>query len=297
MATGNTAARPFLACEISADRVIAARAARMRDLVEAHTSRSLPAGAVTPSLGAANITDAPALTAVIAEALGTLAGRSRDVIAILPDAAVRVALLEFDQLPANQNEAAGVIRFRLKKSLPFDVEKATVSFHAWRHEQPIRVVASVMLTSVLEEYERVFVDAGYSPGVVIPSTLAALGALEAGGPALIVKVSPLATTLTIADRDQLRLFRTLESAAVNSDPERLVEEIHPSLVFYQDHYGAEIERVLIAGGASASSLRPAFGSQIEARIEDLVPERYVGGSLGSGASAGALAGAVGALLG
>ncbi len=54
----------------------------------------------------------------------------RDVIGVLPDAAVRVVLLDFDTLPAKPEEAEGVVRFRLKKSLPFDVEKAKVSYHA-----------------------------------------------------------------------------------------------------------------------------------------------------------------------
>ena len=42
------------------------------------------------------------------------------MIAIVPDAAVRVMLVEFDTLPSDHEEALGVVRFRLKKSLPFD---------------------------------------------------------------------------------------------------------------------------------------------------------------------------------
>ena len=43
---------------------------------------------------------------------------------------MRVVLLDFDTLPSNPAEAEGVVRFRLKKSLPFDVDKAKVSYHA-----------------------------------------------------------------------------------------------------------------------------------------------------------------------
>ena len=63
------------------------------------------------------------------DTLGQLSGRSRDVIALLPDAAVRVVLLDFETLPTKPQEAEGVVRFRLKKSLPFDVEKAKISYH------------------------------------------------------------------------------------------------------------------------------------------------------------------------
>ena len=36
-----------------------------------------------------------------------MAGRTHDVIAVVPDAAVRVVLLEFDTLPTDSEEAAG----------------------------------------------------------------------------------------------------------------------------------------------------------------------------------------------
>src|SRR5262245_11659696 len=122
-------ARPMLACEVCSDRVIAARVNESGEYVEIHTSRALPPGMLTPSLTGSNIGDPSVLGAVLADALGALSGRFRDVIAVLPDPAVRVVLLDFDALPDDQEEAIGVIRFRLRKSLPFDVEKAVISYH------------------------------------------------------------------------------------------------------------------------------------------------------------------------
>ena len=116
----------------------------------------------------------------IRETLNSLGSHSRDVIALLPDAAVRVVLLDFETLPSNRQEAEGVVRFRLKKSLPFDVEKAKVSYHAQPANDAVRVVAAVALTTVIEEYESAFLQAGYSPGVVLPSMLAALGMIIIG---------------------------------------------------------------------------------------------------------------------
>src|SRR5690349_9010969 len=99
MARNHIPPRPLVACEIFVDRVLAARAAPARNFIETHTSRQLPSGAVTPSLTATNVSDSGALSAAIGEALAAVAGRTRDVIAILPDAAARVALLDFDSLP------------------------------------------------------------------------------------------------------------------------------------------------------------------------------------------------------
>ncbi len=141
----------------------------------------------------------------------SVAGRSHDVIAVVPDAAVRVVLLEFDTLPSDSEEAASVVRFRLKKSLPFDVDKARVSYHAQKSSDGVRVVAAVALASVVEDYEAAFRDAGFSPGVVLPSMLAALGVAEGQRPTLVVKVDARTTSIAILNGEQLQLFRTLEN--------------------------------------------------------------------------------------
>jgi len=289
------APRPLLACEIFSDRVLAARASVQRDLVEVHTARQLPAGAVTPSLTAANINDPAAVSVAVSDALAGVGGRSRDVIAVLPDAAVRTVLLDFDVLPEDAQEAAGVIRFRLKKSLPFEVEKAVVSYHADRAGGAVKVVASVALASIVQEYEHVLVEAGYNPGVVLPSTLAALGTVDAGRPTLVIKVGEQSTTVAIVDQHQLRLFRTLEVAP--TDPAKLVDEVYPSLVFFEDQFGSSVERILLGGTGSARDLAPVIGSHTAAPIEDLVAARHVGSSLSGGSQSGPLAGIVGALLG
>ena len=97
--------------------------------LETCAARELAPGSVVPDLVENNLRERSAVKAGIEAALGE-AGRSKDVIAVVPDAAVRVMLVDFDTLPTDHEEALGVVRFRLKKSLPFDVEKAKVSYHA-----------------------------------------------------------------------------------------------------------------------------------------------------------------------
>lgn len=291
--------RPRLACEVLADRVLAARATERRDLVEAHTARPLPAGALAPSLTASNVLDSNSLVKAIEDALGSVSGRSRDVCAILPDAAVRLVLLDFDTLPENKEEALGVIRFRLRKSLPFDPDRAAVSYHAQRENGTVNVVAAVGLSTVIGEYEAAFQQAGYNPGVVLPSTLASLGVVESDRPALVIRADATATTIVLVDRGMVRLIRRLERAgSARVDAERLADEVYPSLVFFHDHFGSEIEHILIAGEISADQLAPALAAHTKAAVEPLVSERLVGGSLtGKSVSASQMAGVAGVLLG
>ena len=112
------------------------------------------------------------------QALSAVGGHGQEVIAVLPDSAVRVTLLDFDSLPERRQEADAAVRFRLRKSLPFDIEKAALSFDAQKTPQGLHVAAAIVLQSVLEEYESAFRDAGCSPGVVMPSSLGALGAVD-----------------------------------------------------------------------------------------------------------------------
>ena len=291
-----TAAKPMLACEIAADRVLAGRIGENGETLESCSSFELAPGSVVPDLIENNLRQADAVFHTIRDALGSVSARTRDVIAVLPDAAVRVALLDFDSLPTNREEAEGVVRFRLKKSLPFDVEKARVSYHAQTSGSGVRVVAAVVLTSVLEDYEAAFRQAGYAPGVVLPSMLAALGAATADRPTLVVKVDALTTSIAILDNQQLLLFRTLENTrGVTITGDQLAEEIYPSIVFFQDTYHLNIERIYVAGlsdtGGALAALRTATGVE----VTELVSASQLGSGGGS-VPRWRMAGVVGALL-
>ncbi|HKR93888.1 MAG TPA: hypothetical protein VJW55_00915, partial [Candidatus Angelobacter sp.] len=124
--------RPRLACEITPEGVIAARASEKSSRLEVFTGRRLHEGVVAPGLNGPNVLNAEALRAALSSALGAVAGKSRDVIVVLPDVAIRIVLLDFEALPAKPEEAEPVIRFRLKKSLPFDVEQSVLSYDAAR---------------------------------------------------------------------------------------------------------------------------------------------------------------------
>ena len=81
------------------------------------------------------------------------------------------------------------------------------------------MVAAVALNTVLEDYEAAFVEAGFSPGVVLPSMLAALGGAPADLPTLVVKVDVRTTSIAILDKQQLLLFRFSDASASRSHRE------------------------------------------------------------------------------
>lgn len=265
--------------------------------LEASAAHVLREGAVVPDLVEDNLRLPSLVRGGIEEALGSVAGRTKDVIAIVPDAAVRVMLVEFDTLPSDREEALGVVRFRLKKSLPFDIDKAKVSYHAQKIGDEVKLVAAVATSSVIEGYEAAFREAGFDPGVVLPSTLAALGAAEGKRPTMVIKVDAQTTSIAILNDDQLQLFRTLENPhGIMISADQLAEEVYPSVVFFQDTYHLNIEQIYVAGLPEAASAAPALGTQTGADVQELISSAQLGTTAIGSVPRWRMAGVVGALV-
>jgi type IV pilus assembly protein PilM len=208
--------RPRLAVEVRAEGVVAARAEDAAAVLTAVSRADLAEGAVAAGLKAGNFVDKTAVTAAVRRVLdGVAAGareRSRDVTIVVPDAAVRVLFLDFDELPSKSVEALPVVRFRLKKLLPFDVDHAMVSYQVMSSKKDsVQLLAVAMPKDVLEEYEGAVLAAGYLPGAVLPSTLAALAGLEEdAAPVLAVNAGVGAVTTAIAQGGMLLLHRSVD---------------------------------------------------------------------------------------
>jgi type IV pilus assembly protein PilM len=211
-----------LAVEIRTDGVIAARAEDASAMLSGLAHAGFTEGSVAPGLKAGNIADRTRVVAALRESLDSLAvrggDRGKDVTVVVPDTAARVLLLEFDDLPGKAAEALPVIRFRLKKLLPFDADNAAVSYQVMASERGmVRVLAVAMPHEVLEEYEAVVSAAGYIPGAVLPSTLATLSCLdEREAPALVVNVVRGGVTTAIVRNGVLLLHRSLDLGADSS---------------------------------------------------------------------------------
>lgn len=292
---GSNIPRPRVACEVSAERVVAARAPEGALSLEAVSTENLPAGTVTPGLQHANVQSREALIRVLRESLAAVAGRSRDLTLIIPDASTRILLLDFDTLPEKAQDADSVVRFRLKKSLPFDVDTSAVSFDRHPADNGIRVVAAVTPKSVLEEYESVVRDAGYNPGAVLPSMIAALGVVDGSRPTMVIKVESGSTTFAIVDQNQLLLYRSLEYGGAAVTGESLADDVNTSLVYFEDRHGISVDRVLVTGVQSAEGLEAAFSPSGNLRVEELMSSSMAGVGANS-VSRSALAGVAGALV-
>ena len=208
--------RPRLACEIAAGGVVAARSPEPGAPLLSIAKVDLAEGAVVPNLKPGNIADRVATIAALRRTLEQVGGRANarnaDLTLVIPDGAVRVLLLDFDSLPGKLSEALPIVRFRLKKLLPFEADDAMVSFQVMSTSRSVvRVLAVAIPRDVLSEYESIAREAGFEPGAVLPSTLAALAAVEeADGASLLVNAGDSGVTTAIVRAGILQLHRTVE---------------------------------------------------------------------------------------
>ena len=207
--------RPRLAVEIRPEGVVAARAEDAQALVSAVAYGIFAEGTLAPGLKAGNVVVRSAAVAAVRKALEAVALKERTTTLVLPDASVRVLLLDFDALPPKAAEALPVVRFRLKKLLPFDADDAVVSYQVMSTGRNlVRVLAVAVHKDVLAEYESVVREAGFEPGAVLPSTLAAIaGMTEMEVAALLVNAGETAVTTAIVQGGVLLLHRTVDLAA------------------------------------------------------------------------------------
>jgi len=99
----------------------------------------------------------------IRSALGQTSPRSRAVTLVLPDTVVRVFVLDFDSLPSKADEAFSVMRFRLRKMVPFEVEHAGLSYQVLtENKTECKVLAAVIPGPILQEYEPRWPLAGHT---------------------------------------------------------------------------------------------------------------------------------------
>jgi type IV pilus assembly protein PilM len=255
-------------------------------------------GVLVPGISEMNMSSPEAVSLAIRNALASVSPKTRAVTIVIPDTAVRVFVLDFDTLPARAAEAIPVLRFRLRKMVPFDVEHAGLSYQILSESKTeVRVLVAVLPSNILDEYETAVLGAGYEPGTVMPSALAALATVESSEPLLAACLSRVAITTSITRGDDLLLYRTID---LPEDPNQRLLEVQRSVAvaaaYYEDKVSVLPKELYFAGNGTASDFEHWFGTS-ELRIVDLAPRPETGvatslANMSIAGLAGALAGAI-----
>jgi type IV pilus assembly protein PilM len=271
------------AFEISEAGIASARTADP----SANAFQPLEAGIVRVSPVADNVLRMEPLAARIAALAPRADGKkAHSAAVILPDYCVRVSVLDFDSFPSDSEQQLPLVRFRVKKSLPFDLTSAAVSY--WPQPDTaakrVDVVVAVAPLETLARYEMPFRSAGLHPGLVTTSTLAALDLVRDAGIYVLAKLSGRVLTLAVVARRALKLLRAIELA--EGDAAEVASHLYPTFAYVEDQLGAPPEKLIVCGfPQAAQELRDELAAETNLEIEPLrsrygMPDQYNAGLLG-----------------
>lgn len=252
--------------EIAPNRVASARWGKGRGALESFAVEPLPVGAVMASPVDANIPQPEAVTSALRKVFSRTHDHSGTVALLIPDPVVRVFILAFETLPRRADDALPLLRWRLKKSVPFDVDETVVSWMRQEgREGKLEIVTAVARNRIIREYEQIVETLGASVGVVLSSTLASLPLVEDRGATLLVRLSGKTLTTVIVRNGNICVYRSAEmSADANAlEPHAMLDEIFPAIAYYQDTWGGTVDRVRVSGlGARDEIFRQALSQEL-----------------------------------
>jgi hypothetical protein len=208
-----------------------------RAVVAAAASLDLPPGCLKMSLTEPNVQDPDGFKRaleIVLERAGAL--RESRAALVLPDPVARICLLPAAEVSARGGaETEELLRFRLRKAVPFEVRQAKLGLVRPRTPGAEHVLVGAIFEPVLDGYEAALLGLGLHPGQVEVGALALLDrAIQPRGPLdqLFVNWDEGYVTLVLARAGWPLLIRTLTDVAAT--PESVVREVATTVVYYRD---------------------------------------------------------------
>jgi len=274
------AASPSAAVEIMGSRVSGA-VVEDRDghaVVSAHATELLPDQAVVPALNAANIRDRAVVAAALGRVLERL-GRPKRIGLIVADPVAKVSLVKLQQVPSRAQDLEQVIRWQVKKSAPFSIEDAQVSYVAGlRADDGQDFIVTLARRDVIAEYEDLCRTAGAHAGIVdistfnVVNTAVAASAVPAGD-WLLVNIAPGWESIAILRGAQVIFFRSHSADGEGT----LADVVHQTAMYYEDRLkGAGFTRALLCGASASGAvdvLRRSLAERLSTVVEVIDPTK------------------------
>jgi Tfp pilus assembly PilM family ATPase len=268
---------PPAAIGISASRVsgIALEERGGRPTIAAHAFAPLPEHAVVPALNALNVRDQKALASAIAQVLDRI-GRPRRVALVVDDPVAKVSLVRLQQVPSRTQDLDQVIRWQVRKSAPFAIEDAQVSYaNGLLTPDGQEFIVTMARRDVIAEHEALCAEAGADAGLVDISTFNVVNAVLVGTPPagdwLLVNMAPGWESIAIMRGSELIFFRNRGADGEGT----MADLVHQTAMYYEDRLGGGgFGRVLLCGAAVAGEgdlLRRNLAERLSARVDTVDP--------------------------
>jgi type IV pilus assembly protein PilM len=196
----------------------------------------------------------------------------RLAVLVLPDYCGRVAVLDFDSFPVLAEEQIALARFRIKRTVPFEIEDALVACYPQPRRsgsKKIDVVAVAISREIATQYLSPFRSAGFQCGLITISGLAALALDDACPDAppqwIQVKRAGRVLSVCLVDRGTLRMFRCVELD--HATVEEMIEVLAPTIAYAEDEFGARPARLRLCGFPAQDRDGDRLGAELDLPVE------------------------------
>ena len=218
---------------------------------------AMDVGVIEPSPGKSNVQQPAVLAQAVSQILAEIGLTKRpDTALILPDASSRMTVLDFEHFPSDEKECLQLIRFRLKKTVPFDVQNALVAYQTWKIKGRFSVLVATTPVEIINQYEQALKSVGLRPGYVVLSTVAALNLIPVSEMSLFVNFPGDSLTVVAFDMQAVRMVRSIQltpgiEQSVVDNPESaldaMITDLYPTFVFIADNLQCPVKKLILSG--------------------------------------------------
>lgn len=212
----------------------------------------------------------------------------RRIAILLPDTAVRTAVLYLDEIPIRREERDALIRWRLGQEQIFPLNSAKIvsqvfGGHGEGLERRYTVLVAAVQESILSQYESLCESVGLIPSEVGITSLRLFDLWKrmsrtAGWlrhDVLWITLADRSLTIMVFQRGQIVFYRckllgedALEVLATADLQNRILDECRASLeVCQQQHPSVEIHDAVICGDGEMASLQAELQGQLQLAVQ------------------------------
>jgi hypothetical protein len=121
----------------------------------------------------------------------------------------------------------------------------------------VEILAAVMSSDIVLQYEEPFRAAGFHPGLITTSSLAALNLLAPDGISLLVKLSGRVISVLVLQENAVNLARCIEMEGGRL--EDIESVLHPTIAYIEDELKGRPKQIWLAGfGPEMEQLAPRW---------------------------------------
>lgn len=210
--------------------------------LERVSRRPFAPGTLRASLREANILEPQAFCDRLREAHALLLHNGTRLSAALPDAVGRILLMDVEGRFKNRGEALDIIRWKLKKSLPFDLADTHLDYHLLtkRPSGEMALLVTLVSRTVIGQYEDLITAAGLVPARIDLNSLSLCRAfgkrLELEGDVALISFYGSTLGIWVFMGGIPEFVRIKELPGAEAVDSRVYLEINNSLLAYRERF-------------------------------------------------------------